>query len=590
MQLFSPALSLLNKIRNAGVVDPNQPGRRPIQYINTLAFLGSMLVFILGGVFYGLVKSIYILMPLVLEGFGMLAVIACNWRREYNKANFLMFAIHYIAAGYWTTLLGNAIPIEVVISFLLIFLTCGSFLVYTAKRIRVYSLLSIGVLLIAIQCNTYFRWIAPIPLEPQAAFTMRLCTTGGMLSFILFVIYAFVREIDILLHSLRQSNSVLIANAAFLRETFHELRTPLNSIFGAAQLLDIQIQERADNPVVKDIAPEIRNVLGSGLLAKEIIDNVLDFKKIEAGKFYEIKAEKMNLQQSMEQCIRMNQYVANLRGISIRLDYQLPSAGGICDEIIFKKIFNNLLSNAVKFAADKSEILITATPTSNGGSFSIQNQGTVSQDKINTMFLPFESERNNFMEGTGIGLHLTQQLIELLNGRIIVSCDGKDTIFTFHLPFESCQINRSKVEAMGVNPTEFAGIRAVIVDDNEMNQHILQKFVSRTGANTVVCANGQEGLDATISGKPDIIISDAHMPIMDGKQMLEQIRQIPGLQEVPIIIVSGDAFNNYNADESEIMLKAGANAYLKKPVSFRELYNVMKLHLPKKSPVPENQD
>ncbi|MFB6454239.1 hybrid sensor histidine kinase/response regulator [Chitinophaga sp. Hz27] len=595
MRVFHYLLNLFNRIKNAGVENPNESGSRLTKHINVLAFFTSILVFALGGIFYWLVDSLYVFIPLLLEGIGMLGVLAFNVAGRRDMANLNMFSIHCIAAGYWTTLLGNAIPIEVVTAFLIIFLTCGSFLAYTDKRIRTWSLIAIVVLLLLIQANVYFHVIHPMAIPPASAFIMRLCTTAGMLFFIIYVMYAFVIEIDGLLNHLRHTNTVLMANAAFLRETFHEVRTPLNSLFGAAQLLDMAHKEHSNDPTMQEIAPEIKNVLASSLLAKEIIDNVLDFKKIEAGKFYDIKKEKVNLLSSIEQCIQMNQYVANLRGLTIRLDFQLAEPEAFCDDIVFKKILNNLVSNAVKFSNNNSEIFIAALQKKNEAEFSIRNMGVLSQDKIRTIFLPFESERNTFLEGTGIGLHLTQNLIARLDGKISVSCDGSYTTFAFTMPLENCPQSRqqplvteAQPEAASINEKEFAGLKVLIVDDNLMNQQIIKKFVSKTGAQTVITDNGKEGLDAAIADKPDLIISDSHMPVMDGRQMLHELRQVPGYADIPVIIVSGDAFSNGSENESDEMLKAGALAYLKKPLSFKELHAVMKTHLPKG--IYNNQD
>ncbi|NIG55145.1 response regulator [Chitinophaga sp. Cy-1792] len=585
MRLYQNLKTLFHHIATAGVEDVNGQEGRLTRYINILACWTAMLVFILGGVFYYLVNSLYILIPLVLEGIGMLTVIGFNKAGRKDLANSGMFALHYISAAYWTTLLGNAIPVEVVGAFLIVFLICGFFLIYTDKRLRAFSIMAVVALLVMIHANDYFQIIHPIPIAPSSALIMRICTTAGMLFFIIFVMFVFVKEIDSLLGQLRLSNK---ANAAFLRETFHEIRTPLNSLFGAAQLLDMIHKKHSEDPYMQEISPEIKNVLASSLLAKEIIDNVLDFKRIEAGKFYEIKKEKANLRESITSCIQMNQYVANLRKLKISLDFQLETTEACYDDIVFKKILNNLLSNAVKFSSADSEILITAHHQDTHAAFCVRNQGILSQDKISTIFMPFESERNTFLEGTGIGLHLTKKLIERLDGKISVTCDGMYTTFAFTMPLENNPLFReqplppSASATTEINELEFEGLKVLIVDDNQMNQQIIEKFVCKTGAVAVITDNGQEGLDAAIAQKPDLIISDSHMPVMDGREMLNRIRQIPGYEDIPVIIVSGDAFSSGTTNDHEEMLKAGVLAYLKKPLSFRELHTVMQTHLPKK--------
>ncbi|ATL49195.1 hypothetical protein COR50_19560 [Chitinophaga caeni] len=572
-------------ICNSGTENLEPRRRRPVQYINALSFLTSTLVFSLGAVFFFLVNSLLILIPLMLEGFGMLGVIAFNSKKRYNMANFTMFAIHYVAAGYWTTLLGNAIPIEVVVAFLLIFLTCGSFLVYTEKKVRIYSIIAIVLLLAFIQVNAYFKFIVPIPLSTNAAFIMRLCTTGGMLVFILFVMFAFVKEIELLLGSLKKSNKTLAAHAAFLRETFHELKTPLNSIYGIAQLMQMNLKEPGSNKVTDEQEQEVTNLLAASRLSKDIIDNVLDMKRIEAGKFYDIKKDNIHIRQCIEQCITLNKYIAQMRGISIQFDYKLPGDCISCDEILFKKILNNLISNAVKFAVSPSTVEVTAWAHNSEMYCSVKNLGEIESDKMKSLFEVFASERNTLVEGTGVGLYLVKQLVELLGGQIDVYCKDGATTFSFNMPIEySTDMPQQVPSSLPNQLPSFDGKKVLVIDDNLMNQQILVRFLQKLGITTQVCRNGKEALVLAVELKPDIIISDMHMPVMDGKEFLVHAKTTPAIAQIPVVIISGDAFNNYNVNEATTLMSLGACAYLGKPLSFSELFTVISTHLPEKLP------
>ncbi|MGF6930669.1 signal transduction histidine kinase/ActR/RegA family two-component response regulator [Chitinophaga sp. W2I13] len=575
-------MHILNIIKNAGTQYSTEPEKRTILIINSLAFLTSMLVFILGGVFYLLVHSLLILLPLLLEGIGMLAVIVLNGMGKRDSANFSMFAIHYIAAGYWTILLGNAIPIEVVIVFLLIFLICGSFLVYKRHKARIGLLLAIAVLLAVTQVNTFFGFIKPIDLHPTSAYIMRLCTTGGMITFILFVIFEFMKEIIRLMEDLSKSNKVLATNAAFLRETFHELKTPLNSIYGIAQLLDMVRKENKQAPIMEEIGPDLKNLLGAGQLSRDIVNNVLDLKRIEAGKFFEIKLGAVHLRDCIEQCMAMNQYTGALQHVRIVLNYQLPQQFIESDEIVLIKIINNLTSNAVKFSSPGGEVVISVFRDDHQICFRVKNEGEISPERQEKLFLPYESERNHITSGTGIGLHLTQQLITLLEGSIRVFSEDHYTIFEFFIPFRAAHPEAAIEKKFDISKDEFEGMKVLIVDDNEMNRYVIEKFVTRGGARALLCSNGQEALEATLAEKPDIIITDSQMPVMNGREFLLQLRAIPSFADTPFIVISGDAFNKYS-NESEELLKAGANAFFNKPFSFEDLYAEMMKHLPAKS-------
>ncbi|MEV4884445.1 response regulator [Chitinophaga ginsengisegetis] len=575
-------MHILNIIKNAGTQYSTESEKRTIIIINSLAFLTSMLVFILGGVFYLLVHSLLILLPLLLEGIGMLGVIVLNGLGKKDSANFSMFAIHYVAAGYWTILLGNAIPIEVVIVFLLIFLICGSFLVYKRHKARIGLLLAIALLLVATQLNTFFGFIKPIDIHPTSAYIMRLCTTGGMLTFILFVIFEFIKEITRLMDDLSKSNKVLSTNAAFLRETFHELKTPLNSIYGIAQLLDMVRKENKQAPLMQEISADLKNLSGAAQLSREIVNNVLDLKRIEAGKFFEIRMGTVHLRNCIEQCMAMNQYTGALQNVSIVLNYQLPQQFIESDEIVLIKIINNLTSNAVKFSPAGGQVVISVYREGSYIYFRVKNEGEIAPERQEKLFLPYESERNHITSGTGIGLHLTQQLVTLLEGRIRVINEDHHTIFEFFIPYRSAHPETTAEKKFEIRKDEFEGMKVLIVDDNQMNRYVIEKFVTKGGATALLCSNGQEAMEAVLAEKPDIIITDSQMPVMNGREFLLQLRAIPAFSDTPFIVISGDAFNKYS-NESEELLKAGANAFFNKPFSFEDLYTEMIKHLPSKS-------
>jgi len=573
---------LLNIIKNAGTRYVTEPEKRTLIIINSLAFLTGMLVFILGGVFYLLVHSLLILLPLILEGIGMFGVIVLNGMGKRNSANLGMFALHYVAAGYWTILLGNAIPIEVVIAFLLIFLICGSFLVYRQHKIRMPLLLAIGVLLVVTQANSYFGFIKPIELSSTSAYIMRLCTTSGMLTFILFVIFEFMNEIIRLMDDLGKSNKVLSANAAFLRETFHELKTPLNSIYGIAQLLDLARNANKHVPVIQEIDMDLKNLLGAGQLSKDIVNNVLDLKRIEAGKFMDIKMGAVHLRHCIEQCMAMNQYTGVLQGVSLALDYRLPQQFIESDEIVLIKIINNLTSNAVKFSPAGGEVLISVYLDGTSLCVRVKNKGEITPERQEKLFLPYESERNHITSGTGIGLHLTKQLITLLEGSIHVISEEGHTIFEFAIPYRPAHPPTSAGKKFEIGKDEFEGLKVLVVDDNQMNQYVIEKFVRKGGATVLLSSDGKEALETALAEKPDIIITDSQMPVMNGREFLLALRAIPAFTGTPFIVISGDAFNKYS-NESEELLKLGATAFFNKPFSFEELYTEMKKHLPAKS-------
>ena len=361
------------------------------------------------------------------------------------------------------------------------------------------------------------------------------------------------------------------AKSQFFASMSHELRTPLNVVLGYAEIAKH-----------KDIGEEkriraVETIEHSGKHLLTLINDVLDLSKIEAQK---IDMEILNV--SIVDIVRdVDEFVCILaakKNISFNVDIQYPVPEIIqSDPTRLKQILINLCDNAIKFT-DEGEVRVEVRcdPQAERIEFVVTDTGIgLTQEQINNLFGAFiqadESITRNF-GGTGLGLHLSKQLAQLLGGDITVESEfGKGSVFT--LTFGIGEVEKvqwmkeppvSKSEFL-VEPPRLIG-RVLYVEDNYQNQMLVAEFVGRTGCHMDIANNGQEGLALTRINSYDLVFTDINMPIMDGMEFARQLSLIyPGL---PVVSITA---NTTLAGLDAV----GFREVLAKPISSSTLYRVL---------------
>ncbi len=373
----------------------------------------------------------------------------------------------------------------------------------------------------------------------------------------------------------------------FLSTMSHEIRTPMNAVIGTTNLL------LAEDPKPEQL--EYLNTLkfsGENLLA--IINDILDYNKIEAGKF-ELHKQPVNLMQLINKIWHSFIHKASQQGIDLKIiaDTHIPDYLQ-ADPVRISQILNNLIGNSIKFTR-QGHVIIKVTaglPTADGQiaiRFSVADTGIgISPDKIHVIFDPFEQDMavpgtKHVSAGTGLGLAITKRLIELHNSQIeVASTLGKGTTFTFDIVFEIANApgTEQKVNVNLTSPSlDLGGIRILVVDDNKMNLLIATKFLKRWHAQVDEANSGAAAVELTLQHNYDLIIMDLQMPGMDG---FEATRIIRGKHaDVPIIALTADAM----PDTFNKALAAGMNDYLTKPFMPDALFEKVSKHRP--SPIPK---
>ncbi len=394
----------------------------------------------------------------------------------------------------------------------------------------------------------------------------------------LLCIYHYKKSYNSLLEQLRRKKDELersnSSRKLFLQETSHEIRNPLNAIFGIVQLMRMDLQNGRSPETMGSL---VDHLYVASFNVKDIINNVLELSRIEAGHRDEVHRSEVRTHSFLHNMVRIYELLALAKSVNIRLSivpHMLPVV--ITDEVKLSQILNNLMTNAIKFTAAGTEILVHSGMRGKEWFISVTDQGGgIPKEKQAMIFEPFLSIKTDFVEGTGLGLHITKHFTELLGGNICVSSEeGASSTFTISFPIPEGATSSSQVNT-GSGAAKFAGQTVLVVEDDRINQVILRNFLISQGIKVLAAENGSDGLTIAREQTPNLIILDSHMPNMNGREMLHHLKRDPQLQHIPVIIASGDAFTE-SADRFRL---EGASDYVVKPIEFTALGHVLEKHL-----------
>ncbi|BAY66365.1 integral membrane sensor hybrid histidine kinase [Calothrix brevissima NIES-22] len=375
------------------------------------------------------------------------------------------------------------------------------------------------------------------------------------------------------------------AKSEFLANMSHELRTPLNGILGYTQIL--QRTENLSEKATKGIA--IIYQCASHLLT--LINDVLDLSKIEARKL-ELNLIDFYLPAFLDSVSEICRIRAEQKVIefNLHLDRDLPT-GIRADEKRLRQVLINLLGNAIKFTQQGSVTfkvkVLNQTANKQGEiiykiRFEIVDTGTgITPEQATKIFLPFEQVGNQKRqtEGTGLGLAISQQIIALMGSQIqLESKFGKGSTFYFDLEVAESQ-NWAKVCRIVDRGTiigyEGQRRKILILDDKWENRSVIVNLLEPVGFTVVEAINGQKGLEQVKIHKPDLIITDLIMPVMDGLEFIKTLRQSEEFKHIAIIASSASVF----ANDQYKSIDVGANAFLGKPIEVETLLELLRQFL-----------
>jgi len=370
------------------------------------------------------------------------------------------------------------------------------------------------------------------------------------------------------------------AKSEFLANMSHELRTPLNGILGYAQIL------RRSQTLSEKERHGINIIHQCGLHLLTLIDDILDISKIEARKL-ELVPVAIHLPSLLLGVIEIFQIRAQQKNINFHYepDPNLPT-GVIADEKRLRQVLINLLGNAIKFT-DRGNVMLRVKrldaliDTYSRIHFSVTDTGIgIAADDIQKLFRAFEQvgDRHRQVEGTGLGLTISQQIVQLMGGKIEVKSQlnmGSEFSFEVELPL-AANWNEQQTSIIGkIIGYEGAKQKILVVDDRWENRAVIVDLLQPLGFVIIEAENGQEGLVKIREHLPDLVITDLAMPVMDGLTMLKQLRSDDNLKELKILASSA----SISQKDQQMSINAGADNFLAKPINFQELLNALTNHL-----------
>lgn len=379
------------------------------------------------------------------------------------------------------------------------------------------------------------------------------------------------------------------AKSEFLSRMSHELRTPLNAILGFGQLFELDEMSVDDRENIEQILRAGQHLLG-------LINEVLDVARIESGQLT-LSLEPINVAAIVEEVLGLIQPLATQRHIRISKMIASPHFYVMADQLRLKQILLNLLSNAIKYNHDGGQaavacVEVQAAPgdaPEQGGRLRLEVSDTgpgIAAEDITKLFRAFErlgADRDG-IEGTGIGLALSQRLAQLMGAEIGVRSvrhEGSTFWIEFQRAADPQGISNQLEEvatpaarsvAPAVSATTPPGRTVLYIEDNLANLKLVERVLAvRSSIQLLSAMQGQVGIDLARQHRPDLILLDLHLPDMDGDEVLPRLLEYPETKGIPVVMLSADA----TPGQAQRLLNAGARAYLTKPLDIQRFMTTL---------------
>ncbi|MEQ1743726.1 MAG: PAS domain S-box protein [Candidatus Nitrotoga sp.] len=390
-----------------------------------------------------------------------------------------------------------------------------------------------------------------------------------------------LREKNIELENARAvADKANLAKSDFLSSMSHELRSPLNAILGFAQLMESDT--KSTTPSQKD---SLAYILEAGWHLLTLINEILDLATIESGKV-PLSEEPVALDEIMLECRNMIENQAKQRGIKLTFpQFDIPLYVRV-DRTRLKQVLINLLSNAIKYNCKQGKVAVTCIENTPGRvRISIEDSGAgLHPEQIAQLFQPFNrlGQDSGSEEGTGIGLVLSKQLVELMGGTIGVrSTVGVGSVFWFELNLVAeprFLMEEAETTALvqlpvlnGAQPHSL-----LYVEDNPANMQLVEGIISRyPDIQLLTAVNGQDGIEIARKSQPSVIMMDINLPGITGLEVLKILRADPITAHIPVIAISANALPL----DIEKGLKAGLFLYITKPIKVKEFLEAVNMAL-----------
>jgi len=372
-----------------------------------------------------------------------------------------------------------------------------------------------------------------------------------------------------LINAKEQAVSANKAKSVFLSSMSHELRTPLNAILGFAQLL------RFDEKLDPEAIDNVNDILSAGKHLLRLINEVLDLAKIESG-YMDINIEPVHLAEVFNECQNI------LQPLAIKHDVELDFTGSCFDATFINaditrtnQVLANLISNAIKYNKHKGQVCISCEIKQQLVYISVKDDGPgIAAEDIPKLFIPFNrlgEEYSSAIEGTGIGLVITKQLIEHMGGKLFVnSTPGKGSEFKFYLPLAEGN-NKSRPQSVTITEKVISHEqpnKLFYIEDNLTNLNMIEQLIRKwTEFEFHSAMDPVKGIEDIKNIQPDVILLDINLPTMNGYEVLQNLKEQQLIDNTKVLAITANVMEK---DIKKIQ-NAGFDDYIIKPVDLREM-------------------
>lgn len=361
------------------------------------------------------------------------------------------------------------------------------------------------------------------------------------------------------------------ANAAksdFLSRMSHELRTPLNAILGFGQLLQMQTDDSGQLVMLGHIVEGGRHLLS-------LVNEILDISRIESHRTA-INPECVNLARLLREVVDLSTPTAMAQGVELHIvDGEQGANYAYADPQRLRQILVNLVTNAIKYNRPGGHVRLACVESGKRIQIVVEDNGPgIAPDMRHRLFTAFDrlgAEQTN-IEGTGLGLALSQRLAEAMDGAITYEeAAGGGCRFTVDLPAASDGPEPPPESAPGHGPVSTVRRDVLYIEDNPSNVELMKSVVGRINVNLIVATTGREGIELARDLQPDLILLDLDLPDILGQEVLRELTDGPDTEHIPVVIVSADA----NLSRIELAAKGGASGYLTKPFDVPRVLSIL---------------
>jgi signal transduction histidine kinase len=352
----------------------------------------------------------------------------------------------------------------------------------------------------------------------------------------------------------QQIHEISRLKSEFLANMSHELRTPLNAILGFSEILKDNLAGELSEEQRHEC---LENIHTSGRHLLELVNDVLDLSKIEAGRM-ELAIDTFPVAAAFGEVRNVIRALTERRGLELRADISPEDLEVVADKSKFKQVLYNLLSNAIKFTPEGGEVWVRARADNSDLTVEVGDTGigiaSSEHERIFAEFYQIDGDAHRLHQGTGLGLPLTRRLIELHGGRIGVESElGKGAVFTFRVPLRGLD---QRDEAPSTHR------RILLVEDEISNRELTKMVLNGSGFVVDVAVDGPEGLEKARASRYDLVLMDVRLPGLDGLSVTRMLKSDPRTANVPVVALTANAMKG----DEQRALAAGCSAYITKPI------------------------